>query len=175
MTKFVNPADIIAQLDLKKGQIVADFGCGAGFFSVACAQFVGDDGSVCAVDVMPDRLEATKSSAQHANLKNVTILQADLEQPLLGIGQTTCDVVVISNILHQVGNKVALLRNAYQVLKTGGRVVVVEWKPGFSPFGPSQEARVNPEALTVLMQQNGFQYVKELQADGYHYAMVYSK
>ena len=54
MTKFVNPGDIIAQLNLKKGQVVADFGCGAGFYSLAAAQFVADDGMVYAVDIMPD-------------------------------------------------------------------------------------------------------------------------
>lgn len=175
MTKFVNPGDIIAQLNLKKGQVVADFGCGAGFYSLAAAQFVADDGTVYAVDVMPDRLAVTQSSAQHAKLKNITVVQADLEQPLLGIEAATCDVVVISNILHQVTAKEALLRNAYQVLKTGGQLVVVEWKRGFSPFGPAQDVRVSPDELTNMLQRGGFQFTKNLEADGYHYAVVFGK
>lgn len=175
MTKFVNPGDIIAQLNLKKGQVVADFGCGAGFYSLAAAQFVADDGTVYAVDVMPDRLAVTQSSAQHAKLKNITVVQADLEQPLLGIEAAICDVVVISNILHQVSAKEALLRNAYQILKTGGQVLVVEWKRGFSPFGPTQDVRVTPEDLTALMLKSGLQFIKNLEADGYHYATVFGK
>lgn len=175
MTKFVNPGDIVAQLSLKKGQVVADFGCGAGFYSLAAAQFVADDGMVYAVDVMPDRLAVTQSSAQHAKLKNITVVQADLEQPLLGIESATCDVVVISNILHQVTAKEALLRNAYQVLKTGGQLLVVEWKRGFSPFGPAQDVRVSTDELTGMLQRGGFQFTKNLEADGYHYAVVFGK
>lgn len=175
MTKFVNPGDIIAQLNLKKGQVVADFGCGAGFYSLAAAQFVADDGMVYAVDIMPDRLAVTQSSAQHAKLKNITVVQADLEQPLLGVEPASCDVVVISNILHQATAKEALLRNAYRILKTGGQLLAVEWKRGFSPFGPEQDVRVGPEELTNMMLRSGFRFVKDLEADGYHYAVVFGK
>lgn len=175
MTKFVNPGDIIAQLNLKKGQVVADFGCGAGFYSLAAAQFVADDGAVYAVDIMPDRLAVTQSAAQHAKLKNITVVQADLEQPLLGVEPASCDVVVISNILHQVTAKEALLRNAYHLLKTGGQLLAVEWKRGFSPFGPEQAVRVGPEELAGMMLRSGFRFVKDLEADGYHYAVVFGK
>lgn len=175
MTKFVNPGDIIAQLNLKRGHAVADFGCGAGFYTLAAAQFVAEDGVVYAVDVMPDRLAVTQSSAQHAKLKNITLIQADLEQPFLAIEAASCDVVVISNILHQVTAKEVLLRNAYQVLKTGGRVLVVEWKRGFSPFGPAQDVRVGLEDLTQMMLKSGLQFTESLEADGYHYAAVFRK
>jgi ubiquinone/menaquinone biosynthesis C-methylase UbiE len=175
MTKFVNPDDIIAQAEIKKGQRVADFGCGAGFYSLSAARFVGDDGAVYAVDVMPDRLAVTQAAAQRAGLKNVTIVQADLEKPLKELDAVSCDLVVLSNILHQVGSKDALLRNAYYVLKTAGHVLAVEWKRGYSVFGPPQSDRIAHDHLVELMGKVGLKMQRDLEADGYHYAVLFAK
>lgn len=175
MSKFVNPEDIVAQVDLKKGQVVADFGCGGGFYSMAAARFVGESGQVWAVDIMPDRLSVTQAAAQHKGLKNISVVLADLERPLEALDPVSCDLVVMSNILHQVDSKEALLRNAYTVLKTGGRVLVVDWKRGYSAFGPAQDARVAHDGLVTLMQQVGLRYLSDLEADGYHYAVLFGK
>lgn len=175
MKKFVNPDDIVAQAEIKKGQTIADFGCGAGFYSLAAARFAGDDGIVYAIDIMPDRLAVTQSAAQHKGLKNVTIIQADLEKPIKDIDAVSCDLVVVSNILHQVGSKEALLRNMYYLLKTGGNVLAVEWKRGYSVFGPPQGSRVSHDQLLSLMQGVGFKLKRDLEADGYHYAALFTK
>lgn len=175
MTKFVNPEDIIAQAEIKKGQVVADFGCGAGFFSLAAAKFAGENGTVYAVDIMPDRLAVTQASAQHKGISNISVVESDLEKPLEGLEPVSCDLVIMSNILHQVSSKEALLRNAYQVLKTGGRVLAVEWKRGYSAFGPEQASRVTREELVGLAQKLGLRLYRDLEADGYHYAVLFVK
>lgn len=175
MTKFVNPDDIVAQAEIKKGQTVADFGCGAGFYSLAAARFAGDDGTVYAIDIMPDRLAVTQSAAQHKGLKNITIVQADLEKPLTDLDAVSVDLVIVSNILHQVSSKEALLRNMYYLLKTGGSVLAVEWKRGYSVFGPPQGSRVSHDQLLALMQGVGFKLKRDLEADGYHYAALFTK
>lgn len=175
MTKFLNPVDIVAQADLQKGQVVADFGCGGGFYSLAAAKYVGDDGAVYACDIMPDRLSVTQAAAQQAGVKNVTVVQADLEKPLRELDATSCDAVILSNILYQVSSRDALLRNAYYVLKTGGQVVTVEWKRGPSAFGPSQTVRITRDQLVDMMQKCGFRFSRDLEADGYHYAVLFTK
>ncbi len=175
MTKFLNPADVVGQADIKQGQTVADFGCGAGFYSLAAAKFVGERGSVYAVDIMPDRLAATQSAAQHAGLKNITLVKTDLEKPITGIEPSACDFVLVSNILHQVSSKEAVLRNVYSVLKTGGQVLAVEWKKGYSVFGPPQESRIGSDELVSLMEKLSFRRLREIEAGEYHYAVLFSK
>src|SRR4030065_343557 len=54
MTQFLNPPLIVKQADVKQGEVVADFGCGAGYFSLACAQAVGTDGTVPAFDILAE-------------------------------------------------------------------------------------------------------------------------
>ena len=175
MTKFINPANIVAQVGLQPGSVVADFGCGAGYFSVPAAQMIGPDGTVYAVDVMPDRLAVTQSTARQAGIKNITVVQADLEKPLERIPKSSCDAIIVSNILHQIGSRDGLLGNMYMVLKTAGKVLAVEWKKEYTPLGPSQSIRIGRDELVGIFVQKGFRLEHDLDADGYHYALLFVK
>lgn len=175
MSKFINPESIVAQLELKRGQVAADFGCGAGFYAVAAARAVGPEGVVYAIDILPERLAATQSTAQHAGLKNVQVLLADLERPLQDIDAVSCDAVIASNVLHLSEKKDAILRNAYYALKTGGQLLVVEWKKGYSVFGPSQRSRLGTQDLVAAAQQCGFRLDQELESDHSHVALLFVK
>lgn len=175
MVKFINPSTIIAQAGIQPGYCVADLGCGSGFYTIAAASLVGKDGTVYAVDILQDKLAVTQSSAQHAGLSNVTIVHADLERPLEDIPATSCDLAVMSNIIHLVTNRDALFHNAYRLLKTGGRLVVVEWKRELTPFGPAMDIRMPKTELVPMLEKVGFRFEKDLEADGYHYAVSFIK
>ncbi len=175
MSKFLNPSEVIAQSGLMQGDVVADLGCGSGFYVLPAAQIIGPSGTVIAVDVMQDKLAATVSIANQFGYKNVKIVQADLAKPLLDIPQGSCDMVIIGNILHEISNKDALIKNVYRLLKSQGHVLIVEWKKMAIPFGPAMEKRVDQEKLEVLLMQAGFRKDKDLQTDGYHYAVLFEK
>lgn len=175
MAKFINPDSIVGQMDLAGGETIADFGCGGGYFTIPAARAVGADGSVYAVDVMPDKLAVTQSTARHGGFKNVTVVQADLEKLLTGVPEASCDAVIICNILHQISSREALMRNAYRVLKTGGVVLAVEWKKELTPIGPSQDTRLHKDDVVKLFEASSFRHKKDIEADSYHYAVLFVK
>jgi ubiquinone/menaquinone biosynthesis C-methylase UbiE len=175
MSKFINPALIIGQTPLTKGMTVADLGCGSGFYVLPAAQLVGPEGMVYAIDVQDTKLEATASAAKQFGYKNVRVVKADLAKPLLDIPENSCDLVIIGNILHEINDKTVLLKNAYRVMGSDSGIVVVEWKKELTPFGPPQERRIGQQQLEVLLMQSGMQKVKDLEADGYHYAVLFRK
>jgi ubiquinone/menaquinone biosynthesis C-methylase UbiE len=175
MTKFINPSLVMAQSELAQGQVVADLGCGSGFFDLPAAQLVGPTGRIFAVDVVESKLAATVSIANQFGYKNVQVVKADLEKPFLDLPENSCDLVIAGNILHEVSQKDMLLRNIYRLLKTGGRLLAVEWKRSATPFGPPLEKRIEQQQLEILLMQKGLRKVKELQADGYHYAVLFEK
>jgi ubiquinone/menaquinone biosynthesis C-methylase UbiE len=174
-TKFVNPAEVVAQTGLMMSQVVADFGCGNGFYVLPAAQMVGPTGMVIAVDVQTAKLTATLSIANQFGYKNVRVIQANLGKPLLDIPMNSCDLVIIGNILHQTDHKEELIKNVYRILKSPGRVVAVEWKRTATPFGPPLERRLEQTKLEIMLQSAGFRKDKDLLADGYHYAVLYEK
>ena len=174
-SKFLNPAEIVAQTGLMQGQVVADLGCGHGFYVLPAAQMVGTTGTVYAVDIQTDKLAATISIANQFGYKNVRVVQANLNKPLLEIVPNSCDLVIIGNILHQVRQKEELVKNVYKILKSPGRVVAIEWKRTAALFGPPVEERLDQEKLEIMLAQGGFRKAKELVADTYHYAVLYEK
>ncbi len=165
----------MAQTGLMMGQTVADLGCGNGFYVLPAAQMIGPTGTVYAVDVQTVKLAATISIANQFGYKNVRVIQANLSKPLLDILPGSCDLVIIGSILHEIDQKQELIKNIYRVLKSGGRVVAVEWKRTATPFGPPLDKRLDQEKLEIMLQSAGFRKDKDLQADGYHYAVLYEK
>src|SRR6185436_7508963 len=134
--KFLNPSEVVAQTGIMQGEIVADLGCGNGFYVLPAAQMVGPTGTVYAVDVQTSKLAATISIANQFGYKNVRVVQANLGKPLLDIEPNSCDMVIVSNILHEIEDAHELIKNVYRILKSPGRVLAVEWKRTATPFGP---------------------------------------
>lgn len=174
-TKFLNPAEVVAQTGLMQGQVVADLGCGNGFYVLPAAQMIGPSGMVWAVDVQTSKLAATVSIANQFGYRNVRVVQANLGKPLFDIPPGTCDLVIVGNILHEIEQKDELIKNIYRVLKSPGRVVLVEWKRTATPFGPPLERRLDQEKLEIMLKMAGFRKDKDLVADGYHYAVLFEK
>jgi ubiquinone/menaquinone biosynthesis C-methylase UbiE len=172
---FIDPSKILAYAGLEKGMTVADLGCGNGFYPVATAKLVGEEGTVYAVDVMPEALEATISAAKQARLRNIYTLRHNLEQPGVAIKDNSCDAVVLSGILHLTKLQKNVLRETYRMLKTGGKVVVIEWKKEKLPFGPAFEGKASEEQVEQLLAQSGFRFQNEIPADSFHYALVFVK
>ncbi len=173
--KFINPQTVVAQMGLKAGQTVADFGSGAGFFAVAAAKFVGNTGVVYALDVQQSKLTATFSAASQQGYKNVQIIQANLDEPIKGVADASCDAVILASILHEIKNRSMLLQNAYRVLKTGGQLLAVEWKVEHTLFGPAIEKRLQEHELEAELAKLGLHKIKSIPADMAHYALLFQK
>ncbi|HEX3095725.1 MAG TPA: methyltransferase domain-containing protein [Patescibacteria group bacterium] len=173
--KFINPQNVVAQMGLKTGQTVADLGSGAGFFTTSAAKMVGNTGKVYAVDVQQAKLTSTFSSASQQGFKNVQIVQTDLDQPIKGITDASCDAVIMASILHEIKDRTMLLANAYRILKTGGSLLAVEWKAQHTIFGPALEKRISEEEMEQELAKLGLHKVKSIPADMFHYALLFQK
>jgi ubiquinone/menaquinone biosynthesis C-methylase UbiE len=173
--KFIKPQNVVAQMGLKAGHAVADFGSGSGFYANAAAQIVGNTGKVLAVDVQQAKLTATFSAGSQQGNKNIQIVQANLDEPLQNIPEASCDAVIMASVLHEVNNRPMLLQNAYKVLKTGGLLLAVEWKAEHILFGPPQDKRIPEHKLEEELAKIGLHKVKSIPADMFHYALLFSK
>lgn len=177
MAKFINPTNLVHQVGIRNNETVADFGCGSGFYVLPAAQMVGTHGTVYAVDIMESKLAATQSIAKQMGFHNVHVVRADLEKPLTDIHEGVCDAVMMANILHEAIDMDGVLKNAYRVLKTGGRALVVEWKKEYTPIGPDYKKRIAERDIENKFMRMGFRLEHDLDSsvDSYHYAKVFIK
>lgn len=173
---FLNPEEIIKELSLNEGMMVADFGAGAGFYSVPVARLVGSSGRVYALDIRKEILEVVRSKAKQNHLLNIETIWANLEE-LHGskLRDQSIDRVIISNILFQVESKNELLAEAYRVLKPRGQVLVAEWEKQASVFIPAREHLIDKNDAVELFTSSGFTLEKEFSAGDKHYGLIFRK
>ena len=172
---FINIEKIVNQLDIKPNMAIADFGAGHGFFSVVFAKKVGPSGQVFAIDILPQTLEAIRSKSKLEGLFNIKIIRGNLEKPNGStLGDASCDMVFIANVLFQVSDKLELINEAYRVLKKDGELTVVEWKP-YIALGPQKERRLSEEELKQLIISKGFGEPKPINAGSHHYGFIFKK
>ena len=150
---------------------VADFGCGPGFYSIALAEAVGPAGRVWALDVQKEMLELVRSKARQARFLNVMPLRADLEKPGGSkLAEESMDAVFMSNILFQTQNKKVLLSEAFRVLKTGGKIAVIDWSDSAAGAGPRANMVIKRGAAEKILEETGF-----ARAGDHHYGLIYKK
>ena len=76
------PDEVIAALDLKPGETLADIGAGSGYFSFRLARKVGDTGRVYAVDINSDMILFMNRNIRDKKIKNVTTILSAPDDPL---------------------------------------------------------------------------------------------
>jgi ubiquinone/menaquinone biosynthesis C-methylase UbiE len=146
--KKLLPAErILQEMNIQQGETIIDFGCGIGYFSIPALDFVGDDGTVIAVDVSQEMIQELVKRAGHR--KNLKIVHAD---SLIGL---TADRILLSMVLHEVNNPKEFLQTCFTALKPYGRVIVIDWqKKETGLMGPPVEERLTKEEVIQLTQRN---------------------
>lgn len=173
---FLDPNRIVASFGLEKGEHVADFGAGHGFFAIPMARAVGGDGAVYAIDVQKSVLDVIRSRARAEHLLNIQPVWADVEQPAGSrIKDRYIDFVLIANILFQAENKEAVIREAHRILREGGRLAVIEWNEAPAPLGPPLVLRVKKNAAVELCRGAGFSNSEEFDAGSHHYGLLFRR
>jgi len=174
--EFLKPESVLEVWDVRPGDKIADFGCGAGFFVMPLAQRVGSQGKIYALDIRPEALEATRAKARLFHLLNVDTIRADLEMSLgSGLKNESVDKILIANILFQAENKNALIVEALRILKVGGSLAVIEWSDEKNIGGPSLDHRLGKSETKQLFEKGGFAFFKEFNAGSHHYGLIFKK
>ncbi|MFA6227171.1 MAG: methyltransferase domain-containing protein [Candidatus Paceibacterota bacterium] len=173
---FSDPEKNIGQFSLGKGTYVADLGSGAGYYSFAAAEAVGENGRVYAVDVQKDLLQKLKKEANLRHLKNIDIVWADLEH--LGgtkLRESSIDSAIMANILFQLEQKDNVILETRRILKKGGRILLIDWLSSFGGIGPQSKDVLSKERALELFKKHGFVIDREISAGANHYGIIFRK
>ena len=171
MQSFLNPEEILDQLNLKEDMVAAEFGCGSGNFVIALAKRL-NEGIVYGLDIQEAPLSALKSRAILENINNVHLIRCDLEKPKGStLPNSSLDLVLIPNVFFQSEDKNAIMLEAKRILKNNGELVIIEWLPQATQ-GPV-EGRISAEEMKKITEKIGFKMEKEINTGKYHYGLVF--
>lgn len=114
---FSPPERVLAEVGIKEGSCVLDFGCGPGSFTFAAAKLVGESGKVYALDEHPLAVRAVEALALKKRLENIQTIQSDCAT---GLTDESIDFVILFDTFHHLGNPADLLVELHRVMKEDG-------------------------------------------------------
>ena len=168
-----NPA---AAADLAAGEVVLDLGAGAGVDVFLAAGKVGPTGRVIGVDMTEEMVNKAERIARDHGYRNVEFRLGEIEN--LPVEDESVDVVLSNCVINLSPDKSKVFREAYRVLKPGGRLTVSDIvSQGTLPA----EIRDNPEAWACCIggalerqeylnkiQMAGFKEIQVVSGKGFH-------
>lgn len=171
---FFSPAKTIQIMEVDETvSDIVEFGCGYGTFTIPAAKIV--KGIVYAVDIETDMVQGTKEESGKAELSNVNVALRDFMTNGTGLKDTSVDYAMLFNILH-IEHPETLLREAWRVLKRGGKLGIIHWRyDSATPRGPSMAIRPKPEQCVAWAEEAGFHKLRQHELPPYHYGIVMEK
>ena len=152
--KWQKPDEVIRNLNLKDGDVVADIGAGTGYFTRRLAVAVGPNGKALGLDIESAMVKYMKEDAQKLNLKNYIARLVKPDDPELE--PQSVDVVFICDTYHHIENRAVYLKNLSKSLKKNARVVVVDFYKKPFPNTPPVEHKMSEKTVIEEFWQAGY-------------------
>jgi ubiquinone/menaquinone biosynthesis C-methylase UbiE len=148
------PSELVEKLAISPNDVVVDFGCGPGYYTIELAKKAK---MVMAVDLSPEMLKKAQKKAAKAGAKNIQFLQS--EGKSLQLGDSSVDMILLVTVYHEIGKSEAVLKEFSRVLKPEAKLIIVEVvKKGIFPGAPVQ----NPETLKSEIEAGNFKFQQML-------------
>lgn len=152
------PEALLDLFELEPGEVVADLGCGTGYFARRMANRVGSSGKVYCVDVQPQMLERMRTLAPKSEYPNLLPVLADEDDPKL---PESVDFVLIVDVYHELQQPEAVLARLRDSLTPEGRVGLVEYRlEGRTAAHIRREHRMSVEQVMAEWLPAGFELVE---------------
>jgi len=145
--KIQDPSLFWPVLGLQDPKVIVDLGCGTGFFSVEFLK-KAPHAKVYGLDIAPVMLEWIR--ANRPEFKTGHLVPLAMTEDAVPLEDGVADLVAMINLHHELHNPLGILSECKRVLKPGGRLMVLDWKPTGDSMGPPLSIRVSPQ--TVLDQ-----------------------
>jgi SAM-dependent methyltransferase len=137
--KWQKPDDVVAALKLAGDETVVDVGAGSGYFSFRFARAL-PRGKVVAMDIAPEMVRHLHHKAMTEKVTNLEAVLSKPDEPTLPDG---ANVVFVCDVFHHVPDQAAWLGKLAGQMKTGARLVLIEFKQGKLPQGPPEKLKIS--------------------------------
>jgi SAM-dependent methyltransferase len=145
------PDQVVSNMNLGAGDVVADIGAGTGYFTFRISPLV-PEGKVLAVDIQSEMLEMVEKRRQQVHAKNVVPVLGSIVDP--NLPEAHVDVVLMVNSYHEFSHPREMMDSIVRALKPGGQVILIEYRgedPSVTkqPLHKMSEAQARKEMAVV--------------------------
>jgi SAM-dependent methyltransferase len=145
------PDQVIAALKLRGTEMVMDLGAGSGYFAFRFAKAL-PRGKVIAADIEPEMVRHIHHKAMTESARNIeaTLIQANAPAVPAGV-----DLIFVCDVLHHVADRPAWLAKITKAMRSGSKLVLIEFKEGDLPEGPPESVKIPRDELVDLVTKAG--------------------
>ncbi|MFZ2410995.1 MAG: class I SAM-dependent methyltransferase [Candidatus Methanoperedens sp.] len=168
--QFLNPDSILDKLGLSRETVLADLGCGTGYFTIPASRRVK---KVFAIDVQKGMLDILGEKIKKQKLTNIEAILS--EEATIPLPDNSVDVLLTANVFHELEERGSLLNEGKRILSGKGILVIVDWKKIEMDFGPPVDERLTAEEVISICKNNGYEIREQSDAGPYNYLLIFGK
>jgi len=171
--ELLPPEKTLLSLGLQSGDIMADIGCGIGYFSIPASKILGTSGKVFALDISQEMLKEVEKKIIELNISNIKTILTDgdkLELKNFGI-----NFAFVSHVIHEIEGKEKFLEEIKSILVDKGRIAIVEWQKINAEFGPPKEHRIDKADLIQILKDLDFHNISDIDIGENFYGITAEK
>ena len=161
----LKPDEVVATLMLAENAIVADLGSGPGVFTIPLARQVSR-GVVYAVDVEPRQLDALRGRVIDAEVNNIVPVLAYSTTPHLPASHVA--LILVVDTYRHLEDRANYFRRLRSMLRPGGRLAILEYKPGELPVGPPIAQKLPEGHRAEELRVAGYSLLRTFDMHEYH-------
>jgi ubiquinone/menaquinone biosynthesis C-methylase UbiE len=163
---------LVSALGLRPGDTAVDLGSGAGILLPHLSKVVGESGQVIAQDIHDDLLDAARSTAAKAGLKNVVFVAGGEKDPNLPV--RSADLILAVDSYHHFDYPEPMLAGLRAALKPGGRLAIMDYYK-YSFRDPDHIRADKPEVIREI-EAAGFRLIEDIEhVPGTQYLVIFER
>jgi protein-L-isoaspartate O-methyltransferase len=171
--KEEQPKKLLAILDLKPGQVVADIGAGSGYHSVRMAKKVGLKGKVLAVDIQKEMLDIIRTRMKQEDITNIEPILGTETDPKLPAGGV--DLILMVDVYHEFAYPFEMTEALVKALKPGGRLVFVEFRKEDRTVPIKEVHKMTKNQVLKEMEPHPLKHAKTVNSLPWQHVIIFEK
>ena len=165
----LDPKGTLGRIGFGQGQVLADVGAGTGIFSLPAAEMTEKISYALEIsDEMLSILEGKIQSEGVTNLKPVKVTDNQFDIP-----DHVADLSLLVTSFHEIENPAAILQELGRILKSDGKVAVIEFHNWETPMGPPLDHRISREEVLEKFHAHGFSLQEEFILGENFYCLIF--
>jgi len=160
----------LEDIGIKKGEVVLDFGCGAGHYTIPAAKVVSKEGKVYAMDKDIESIHKLMGIAKTKGLKNIIPLHTKSEESKINLEPESIDVVLLYDVIHLVGknntstvdDRKKLYKDVYRITRKNALISV------YPSHLTTHTDVTSKEEIKKEIEETGFSFEKEIYTELIH-------
>lgn len=165
----LNPKHTLTKIGFKDGMTLCDIGAGTGVFTFAAANI--SRSSIYALDISDEMIQLLNSRIAERELNKIHVAKViDGELP---VESNSCDIAIMVTVFHEVDNKQQMLSEIRRILKSTGKLMIIEFHNRQTPIGPPVERRLSEQEVEEICEGETFKLIDSFSLGDNLYAKVF--